>query len=375
VATWNVRNFGASNSASIQTDNVITVLRTLKPDLIAIQELKTKSVLDDIVEALPMYDYVFAEYISTGSNVSLGFIYSPDLIEPIYSGAIDNLDQSLDNSAFFSNAAGRIPLAFQFELRKGDGERTITAINIHGKANTGTTSQQTDSYNKRKNMAEALYGSIVNNERSWGYVILLGDYNDDLDKSIFQSRDTPYLSFVNDDQTFWPVTLTLSEDGVRSMTRYSDIIDHITATRRFQDFQSSSDEDIRVHRPDEYLPGNYEDTSDHFPVAASFDMNVTNTSLENGPDLLFPNQIALFPAYPNPFNPETRLTFRISSAQEVKISVFDITGRFIETISQEVFATGTHNVTFNGQGLSTGVYIVAFETKEFKTHQQITLIK
>lgn len=375
IATWNVRNFGASNASAVQTDNVITVLRTLKPDLIAIQELKTKDVLDEITDALPMYEYVFADYISTGSNVSLGFIYSPDLINPVYSGPLDYLDPTLDTSAFFSNAAGRIPLVFQFELSKGDGVRTITAINMHAKANTGTTSQQSDSYNKRKNMAEAMHTSIVQNERSWGYVLLMGDYNDDLDKSIFQSRETPYRAFIDDDQTFWPVTLTLSEQGFRSMPRYSDMIDHLTVTRRFQDFQTSNDEDIRVHRPDLYLGGNYDDTSDHYPVAASFDMNVTNTSIEEPSGHTLPNGITLFPAFPNPFNPETQLHFKVSSPERVNVSLYDITGRYIRTITNRIFQTGTHHVSVEAQDLPTGVYLVVFEMNDYQSYQQITLIK
>lgn len=374
VATWNVRNFGATTS-SVQTNNVISVLRTLKPDLIAIQELKTKNVLDAITSELPMYEYIFAEYISTGSNVSLGFLYSPDLIDPIYSGPVDNLDPTLDTSAFFTNAAGRIPLVFQFELSKGDGKRLITAINLHAKANTGTTAQQSDSYAKRKSMADALYSSIVDNERSWGYVLMMGDYNDDLDRSIFQSRDTPYLAFIDDEQTFWPVTLTLSEQGFRSMPRYSDMIDHITVTRRFQDFQTSNDNDIRVHRPDLYLDGDYEDTSDHFPVVASFDMNITNTSAETGHNQFLPSGITLYPAFPNPFNPETNLQFNTSTAQQIKISLFDITGKLIQEITNRVFPSGTHRLAIQAEQLPTGIYVVVFEANGFQGHQSITLIK
>jgi hypothetical protein len=65
--------------------------------------------------------------------------------------------------------------------------------------------------------------------------------------------------------------------------------------------------------------------------------------------------------YPNPFNPETNIEFSLTSRQRVRLTVFDILGRQIATLEDNVRPAGRHTVSWNRNGLSSGVYYYRLE--------------
>jgi hypothetical protein len=79
--------------------------------------------------------------------------------------------------------------------------------------------------------------------------------------------------------------------------------------------------------------------------------------------------------YPNPFNPSTTLRFGIPKTGLVKLIVFDIVGREIETLVNEVKDVGTYSVTFNASSLASGVYFYKIVAGEFVETKKMLLIK
>ncbi|HCA41720.1 MAG TPA: hypothetical protein DEP28_00545 [Bacteroidetes bacterium] len=73
-----------------------------------------------------------------------------------------------------------------------------------------------------------------------------------------------------------------------------------------------------------------------------------------------PNEIAgnyeLYQNFPNPFNPETNISFSIPVKSNVEIKVYDIMGREIITLANSIYSQGIHSVRFDGTGLSSGIY-------------------
>jgi hypothetical protein len=59
--------------------------------------------------------------------------------------------------------------------------------------------------------------------------------------------------------------------------------------------------------------------------------------------------ITLQGAYPNPFNPETKITFRVGTAQQVQLAVYDLSGRLVTVLANEMFTEGVHQVSWNGR--------------------------
>lgn len=60
--------------------------------------------------------------------------------------------------------------------------------------------------------------------------------------------------------------------------------------------------------------------------------------------------------YPNPFNPITKITYYLHKSSDIKLLIFDITGKRIREISEQHQQAGSYEYTFDGTGLSSGVY-------------------
>ena len=60
--------------------------------------------------------------------------------------------------------------------------------------------------------------------------------------------------------------------------------------------------------------------------------------------------------YPNPFNPITNVKFSILNAGNVKIIVYDVQGREVQTLVNETLKPGTYETTFDGSALNSGIY-------------------
>lgn len=88
-----------------------------------------------------------------------------------------------------------------------------------------------------------------------------------------------------------------------------------------------------------------------------------------------PDQFKLKQNYPNPFNPETRIEFTLSQGQKITLQVFDTLGRKIRTILNEFYPTGSHDVTFNGYGLSSGVYFYKMTANKYSETKSMILLK
>src|SRR6056297_1167774 len=88
-----------------------------------------------------------------------------------------------------------------------------------------------------------------------------------------------------------------------------------------------------------------------------------------------PVSFRLNQAYPNPFNPSTVVPFQIGAASVVKIQVFDMLGRNVTTLVDDVMPAGNHTVRFDGSDLSSGVYLIRMIAPGLQQTRSVTLIK
>ncbi|MCA0445546.1 MAG: T9SS type A sorting domain-containing protein [Bacteroidetes bacterium] len=87
-----------------------------------------------------------------------------------------------------------------------------------------------------------------------------------------------------------------------------------------------------------------------------------------------PQQIALS-AYPNPFNPATLISYSIPQAGKVSLKVFDLLGRQVSILSEEIKPAGTHQIPFRGDDLASGIYIVRMESGSKTESVKVILLK
>ena len=88
-----------------------------------------------------------------------------------------------------------------------------------------------------------------------------------------------------------------------------------------------------------------------------------------------PTSFSLGQSYPNPFNPQTTITFSVPSAGDVRIDVFDILGRQITTLVDEVVSPGTFQATFDAGDLPSGTYFYRMQAGDFKEVRSMILVK
>lgn len=92
-------------------------------------------------------------------------------------------------------------------------------------------------------------------------------------------------------------------------------------------------------------------------------------------NIQIPSIYSLFQNYPNPFNPSTSIRYDIPEIGYVKLSVYDILGREILTLVNELQTPGTHEVTFERASLESGVYLYKIITDGFTDTKRMLLIK
>jgi|WetSurMetagenome_2_1015567.scaffolds.fasta_scaffold01369_4 hypothetical protein len=90
---------------------------------------------------------------------------------------------------------------------------------------------------------------------------------------------------------------------------------------------------------------------------------------------LIPTEYGLEQNYPNPFNPITLIQFSTVTDEIVNLKVFDILGREVAILVNEVKSPGIYSVSFNGNNLSSGIYFYTLQTGSFNQTRKMLLLK
>ena len=93
-----------------------------------------------------------------------------------------------------------------------------------------------------------------------------------------------------------------------------------------------------------------------------------------------PAATALAGVHPNPFNPQTTIAFTVRDPQRVTVAVFDVTGRRVAVLTDEVWPAGSHDLNWNGRDatgreMSSGVYFVNFRARDTAVTEKVVLVR
>jgi hypothetical protein len=88
-----------------------------------------------------------------------------------------------------------------------------------------------------------------------------------------------------------------------------------------------------------------------------------------------PSTFSLLQNYPNPFNPTTNIEFRIANLELVTLKVFDLLGREISTLVNEVRPAGLYTVRWDASSLPSGVYFYRLQAREFVQTRKMVITK
>jgi len=87
------------------------------------------------------------------------------------------------------------------------------------------------------------------------------------------------------------------------------------------------------------------------------------------------NAFELKQNYPNPFNPVTNITYSIPKPDNVKIIIYDVLSREVQTVVNEFKSTGTYEVQFNASHLAGGLYFYKMVTADYSETKLMVLVK
>ena len=83
----------------------------------------------------------------------------------------------------------------------------------------------------------------------------------------------------------------------------------------------------------------------------------------------------LYQNYPNPFNPTTKISYTLKQPGEVKLIVYDLSGREIITLVNKFQNSGEHSVNFDGKELSSGVYFYKLKINNLFLTKKMILMR
>ncbi len=92
-------------------------------------------------------------------------------------------------------------------------------------------------------------------------------------------------------------------------------------------------------------------------------------------NILTVKQFKLYQNYPNPFNPTTKIKYQIPKEEKVTLKVYDILGREVSTLVNEIKSAGIHEINFNASRLASGVYFYRITAGNYSDIKKIVLLK
>ncbi len=101
----------------------------------------------------------------------------------------------------------------------------------------------------------------------------------------------------------------------------------------------------------------------------------TSVEIMQGPSDGIPIVSALLQNYPNPFNPTTAISYQLSVVSNVELRVFDLLGREVAVLVNKVLPAGRYVVTWNADGLASGVYLYRLQAGEHVETRKLVLLR
>jgi endonuclease/exonuclease/phosphatase family metal-dependent hydrolase len=281
IVNWNIAWFGSKSAGFGPADddlaqaNIKKIMDSLDADVYAFSEVVDTLRFSKLIASMPAYGYRLTDYCSGAASNNtaayavgqkLAFVYRKSIFSSI--AARGMLRQS--ESARINWANGRFPFLVEAKIAGSSG---IDFILLHGKSGNTLADHQ-----KREGAAKELKDSLDNYFKNKP-LIILGDFNDDLDTAItsgIPALPSAYGPFVSDSMGlnhYQAVSFLLSKTGSRTMSAYPDPVDHVILSDELK--QAYLDGSVRVvYEVGKWVKNYTTTTSDHYPVISRLKLPV-----------------------------------------------------------------------------------------------------
>ncbi len=268
ITTFNVEWLSCVNNGPTdeeqQENNIVSIIQTINPDIIALQEVGTSSTyatIDTLVKKLGVNQWGGAIVPSSPNNCgqNQGIIYKKATVEAVNANLMNSGNSSQGNSYSFNWSNGRFPVMHELNLKIGSDIVPITLINIHAKA-----MGDNDSYTRRLGASIGLKTILDGTNYNQKNVIVIGDFNDYLIGTQNSSNtDSPYKNLIDDSNNYQGLTTNLTDPYYNS-----PVIDNIIISNElFNNYITGSAiiETVATNAISNYR----QTTSDHTPISVT----------------------------------------------------------------------------------------------------------
>jgi len=94
-----------------------------------------------------------------------------------------------------------------------------------------------------------------------------------------------------------------------------------------------------------------------------------------GGDASVPAEFGLTRIYPNPFNASLAVSYQLSAVSQVKLHIYDISGRLVQELAEGWQTAGEHRATINGAGMASGVYLIKLTAGKEMATRKVVCVK
>ncbi|WP_217277646.1 lamin tail domain-containing protein [Corallococcus exiguus] len=282
VGHWNLEWFGAPNQGpanstsdggmtdDLQVAGATSVIRGAEAHVWGLVEMVDTVDFNTLLSGLPgNYRGFLANnttYVLSGTSLYSAGEQKPGIV---YDSSLTYRSAQIILTAQAADFGGRPPLRVDFTTRIHGEDAPLVVIVTHMKAFEDMTS-----YGQRQRSSTALK-SYLDQWLPEARVLVIGDWNDDLDHSISTQNGvaltTPYANFLDDPTHYTFLTKVLTDATIRTTTEYNDVIDHTLVTDEVA--VDAVPGGVQVLRPDATIPDYARTVSDHYPVITRYDLS------------------------------------------------------------------------------------------------------
>jgi hypothetical protein len=300
VGQWNLEWFGAPNQGppnstsdggtpdDLQIAYARAVIGDAGANVWGLVEMVDSTDFATLKAQLPGYSGFLANDVSFVPGGASWYSAGEQKPGILYDSSLTWRSAQLILTAQAADFGGRPPLRVDFTMRVSGADVPLVVIVLHMKAFDDEVS-----YGQRQRAGTALK-SYLDTGMPSERVLVIGDWNDDVDRSITRGDDgtyfaSPFEPFVLDTSHYTFITRPLSLAGERTTVVYREAIDHTLATNEMAtDYLSGT---VRVLRPDSWIPDYGNVVSDHYPVVSQYDLGGEGGSGPQSPPMLFINEV------------------------------------------------------------------------------------
>ena len=374
VVSYNTLNEGILDSE--RQDHFKRILQTIDPDIIALQEHSDWDEIHDIIQSWFPQEQWYASWTYRDLVILSRFqiIHDANIIssERTMAALLDTEDELGKNLLIFNshlsccdNDEGRQEQVDEFSsvwrnwVQNGNGpfELEYGTPFIHlGDFNYVGYNQQVETIKT---------GDIIN-ENDFG-VDFLPDWDSTAIIDLFSRQTHKRMGYTwrNDGSSFNPGKLDYifySDASIDTGKHY--ILNTLAIDQTDLDNYNLQLDDTQ-------------EASDHLPLV--FDI-IVSSNVGVGDDDALPNSFRIYPNYPNPFNSTTKIDYQLPKKTNVQLVIFDILGRSVITLVDDILQPGYKTITWNGidafgNNVSAGMYFYMIQTGKNREVKKMVLLK